>query len=478
MKLSSLFEGQSDKIEIKGIATDSRKVRQGDIFFCIEGLETDGHKYAEKACEAGAVAVVHTKELKKVSGITYIRSENLIDDLNRVCSSFNGNPSEKMTIFGVTGTNGKTTVTSIIQDIYCNFKPCGYIGTVAIRFGDVIRVPNLTTPDPVELFENLKDMVDYGMKAVAMEVSSHGLAMKRVDAVDFDYGIFTNLTHDHLDYHKTMENYFEAKKILFRNMKKDGLAILNADDKTFDELSEVCSCRYISYGIDNEADYMAKNLVLSPRETKFDLIRQGKTYKVATNLAAKYNISNLLVAIAAVHEDGVPLEKIIPYLKNLSQVNGRMEIIDEGQNFNVVVDYAHTPDGHEKIYQYARSITAGDKKVLVAFGCPGKRDKSKRPIIGGLANKYCDRIFITEQDPRDDTAEHIAMDIMKEIDKEKAEFVKDRAEAIQAVIEAAKEGDTVLILGKGDEPYMYYEEGRRPWEGDNNVARHVLKKLI
>lgn len=476
MKLSSLFNGQPE-IEIGGISIDSRKTKPGDLFFCIEGVETDGHKFVKAACEAGAVAVVHSKPLEKIEGVTFIQSENLIYDLNRVCSAFNGFPSEKMTVFGVTGTNGKTTITSIIRDIYSHFKPCGYMGTVAIRFGNVSRIPNLTTPDPVELYGNLKDMVDYGMKAVAMEVSSHGLSMGRVDAVDFDYAIFTNLTHDHLDYHKTMEKYFEAKKLLFKHMKKDGVAILNADDNSFNDLKEACSCRFVSYGIENDADYKAENLVLMPSKTVFDLVYKGKTYNITTNVAAKYNISNLLGAIAAIHEDGIDILDIIPYLSSVAQVDGRMERISEGQDFNVIVDYAHTPDGHEKIYQYAKSITDPEGKVFVVFGCPGKRDKTKRKIMGEIANKYCDKIFVTEQDPRDEEAEQIAHQIMEGIDEGKGQFISDRKEAIKIAINSASPNDTVLILGKGDESYMYYEEGRRPWQGDNNVAHEVLKKM-
>ena len=475
MKLSKMFPGAPD-VEIKGLCIDSRKAKEGDLFFCLKGLEADGHKYAAKAVELGAVAVVHSDELEKAYGVTYVKVEDTNRALNEAASVFNEDPGHKMTVFGVTGTNGKTTTTSIISDVFSHKKPCGYMGTIAVRYGNYSRVPNLTTPDALEVHSNLKEMYDHDMEAVAMEVSSHGLAMGRVDTVDFDVAIFTNLTYDHLDYHKTMENYLEAKAALFKNMKKDGLAVLNADDDvSIEKLKEVCNCRYVTYGIKNDADYRAENLKLSVDSTEFDLVHDGKSYRVKTNLSAEYNIYNLLGAIAGMHFAGMAIEEMIPYLEHIAQVDGRMEIIDEGQDFAAIVDYAHTPDGFEQIFKYAEEVTEG--KIYCVFGCAGKRDKVKRKVLGEIAGKHCETVYVTEEDPRDETVEGIAEMIMEGIPEAKRMLITDRYEAIKTALENAEKGDTVLILGKGDEPYMYRKNGREPWMGDHEAARKVLKEI-
>lgn len=472
MLLSEMFSGMPD-LEIKGLCIDSRKAREGDLFFCLKGLASDGHQFAEMACNKGAVAVVHSDPVPMREGVIYVRTEDVNGELNRICDLFFDHPSHKMTVFGVTGTNGKTTTTSIISDVY--HKPCGYMGTIAVRYGTVSRIPNLTTPDALEIHGNLKEMVDYGMEAVAMEVSSHGLAMRRTDSVDFDVAVFTNLTYDHLDYHKTMEQYFEAKKLLFTQMKSDGVAVLNADDVSFEELAACSACRYVSYGIDREADYRAENVKLAVRGSSFELVHEGRRYQIETNLSAKYNLYNLLGAMAAMHETGMAIEEMLSKLSHISQIDGRMEILDEGQDFTVIVDYAHTPDGFEKVFEYAKATTEGN--IYSVFGCAGKRDKVKRRVLGQIAGKYCHRVYVTEEDPRDETAEEIGAMILSGMDEGKGVMIPDRYEAIKASIEGAEAGDCVLILGKGDEPYMYYEDGRHPWMGDNQAAEKVLREM-
>lgn len=472
MLLSEMFSGMPD-LEIKGLCIDSRKAQEGDLFFCLKGLASDGHRFAEMACEKGAVAVVHSDEIPKLDEVVYIKTDDVNREVNRICDLFFGHPSHKMTVFGVTGTNGKTTTTSIISDVY--HKPCGYMGTIAVRYGTVSRIPNLTTPDALEIHGNLKEMAEHGMEAVAMEVSSHGLAMRRTDSVDFDVAVFTNLTYDHLDYHKTMEQYFEAKKLLFTQMKPEGVAVLNADDVSFEELAACTACRYVSYGIEKDADYRAENVKLSVRGSSFELVHEDRRYRVETNLSAKYNLYNLLGAIAAMHETGMSIEEMLPKLSSISQIDGRMEILDEGQNFTVIVDYAHTPDGFEKVFEYAQDITEG--KIYSVFGCAGKRDKVKRKVLGQIAGKYCHKVYVTEEDPRDETVEEISAMILAGMDEGKGIMIPDRFEAIKAAIEGAEKGDCVLILGKGDESYMYYDEGRRPWIGDNKAAEKILLQM-
>ncbi len=476
MRLSKLFKN-APTTNITGLSFDSRTVKEGNIYFCLPGLSSDGHNYIDQALQKGAICIVHSKPIEqKQEGAIYIRVEDVTDCLNQCARIFYGKPSEKMTMYGITGTNGKSTIANIIRSIRNEQEPCGYIGTIAIEYGDVRLQPNLTTPDAVFLQEKLSDMVRAGMKSCALEVSSHGLAQRRVDGIDFDVAIFTNFTYDHLDYHGTMESYFEAKSLLFKNrVKTDGVSILNADDKKFQNINELSKARVISYGVENEADYRAVNIQLSSTSSQFDLVYQSNIYHVETNLVAMYNVYNLLASIAALHETGMSIETILSACKYIPQIEGRLEQIDCGQDFHVIVDFAHTPDGMEKMMQFGREI-AKEHKVIAVFGSAGKRDVAKRIVFGQLADQYCDLIILTEDDPRDEDPKEIADQIKEGIQSTSQIFIPDRYEAIRQAIESANKGDVVLLLGKGDEPFMYHENGRVPYKGDNVIAKECIEK--
>ena len=476
MKLSQLFENAPD-MEIEGLCLDSRLAKENDMYFCMEGIVHDGHDFIDDVLDKGVKCIVHSKELSNMrKGVAYIKVENVNRTLNSVASRFYGNPSKKMKVFGVTGTNGKSSVTNIIQDVYSHFHPCGYIGTISIRYGNVTLPPNLTTPDPIILHHAMHDMVENGMEAVALEVSSHGLELGRVQSVDFDIAIFTNLTYDHLDFHGTFENYFEAKKKLFTNLKPEGIAFLNADDEYFDRLKDATKAKVVTYGIQNDADYHADNIRMGTDGSSFVLRCKEGTFEVTTNLVALYNIYNLLAAVAAMCESGIKVEDMLPYLETLKQIEGRLERIDEGQPFNVFVDFAHTPDGMEKVFEYAKGITPDNCSIIAVFGSAGKRDTKKRKVFGEIADRYCDSIILTEDDPRDESAKDIANEIRSGIKNTNSIFIEDRYAAIRQAIESANVNDTVLILGKGDEVFMYREFGREEWMGDHNVARHCIRK--
>ena len=503
MLLSELYKGQPD-IEITSLVLDSRKAIKGSLFFCVDGYETDGHRFACKAVDNGAVAVVHTKDIEKRPGVAYIKVADINAELNRTADLFYGHPSRTMTRFGATGTNGKSTLTSVIRDVYGHKEPCGYMGTIAVKYGDTTLIPSLTTPDQIETNQHLADMVRAGMKACAMEISSQGLDRYRVDIIDYDCVIFTNLTHDHLDYHKTMENYFNAKKRLFTMVKPSAVAVLNADDiATYDRLKKACACRTVSYGTDRgqslidengnpvegshspvkspeTVDYFGKDITLGTDGTDFTLCYQSREYPVHTNLVALYNVYNLLGAVAAMNECGMPIEDQIPYLAHIPQVEGRAEKVDMGQDFTVLVDYAHTPDGYTKILDYAKEAAGNGGRILAVFGCPGKRDHVKRPVMGRIAAEYADRIFLTLQDPRGEDPEQIASEIAKGIRPVGTpyEFVPDRAEAIRKAVFTAQKGDVVVMMGKGNESYLYYEEGRRPWMTDKVAAEKALRERL
>ena len=479
MRLSKLFKN-APTINITGLSFDSRKVVSGNIYFCLPGLTFDGHDFIDSAIKNGAVCIVHSKEImNKIPGAVYIRVEDVNAAMNQVARIFYAKPSDKMTMYGVTGTNGKSTISNIIRDILNHEKPCGYIGTIAIEYGNVKLQPDLTTPDCLFLQDKLADMVRCGMKACALEVSSHGLAQHRVDGISFDCAIFTNLTYDHLDFHGTMENYLEAKSLLFKNLvKEDGVSILNKDDDKYEILKDASRAKVISYAINNEADYRAINIKMTSSSTDFDLVYGGEIYKIKTNLVGNFNVYNLLASIAALHETGTDLDTIIKYCKNIRQVEGRMEKVECGQKFNVIVDFAHTPDGMEKMMQFGRNITLPGHRLIAVFGSAGKRDVHKRKVFGELADKYCDYIVLTEDDPRDESPKDIAEQIKSGIENTPYVFVEDRYEAIRQAITSAQENDTILLLGKGDESFMYRENGRAPWIGDNIAAKECIEQEI
>lgn len=480
MRLSKMFKNVPTT-NIEGLSFDSRKVNPGDMYFCLPGLTFDGHDFIDQAIDRGALAIVHSKPIESPrGGAIYIRVDDTVEALNQAARIFYNRPSDAMTMYGITGTNGKSTIANIVRHFVEPEDPCGYIGTISISYGDVNLAPDLTTPDTVFLQKTLRAMVNAGMKACAMEVSSHGLAQRRVEGIDFDCAVFSNFTYDHLDFHGTMENYFEAKSRLFKKrVKPDGVSILNADDPKYDELKAISQAKTISYGLKKEADYRAINVKMDSSSIRFDLVYGSKIYPVETNLVGEFNLYNLLAAIAAVHETdrNQDLENIIAKTKNIPQIAGRLEQIQEGQNFNVIVDFAHTPDGMQKMFELGRMITRPNSQLIAVFGSAGKRDKPKRKVFGELAEKYCDAVYLTEDDPRDEDPAEIAAEIRSGMKNVQNVFFPDRYEAIRQAIESANEGDTVLILGKGDEPFMYREKGRAPWMGDNNAAKECLDRL-
>ncbi len=478
VSLASLIVG-AKALPIENLMMDSRVALPQSMFFCVKGLKNDGHQFIDQAIFNGAICIVYSDEIEVYrDGIEYIKVDNVIEVLNDCADLFYGKPSSKLNVIGVTGTNGKSTIALTIKNIFDHFQPTGYIGTISIEFGDVKTLPLLTTPEITQVHHILAQMVDAGMKAVTLEVSSQGLEQARVNSVDFNTAIFTNLTHDHLDYHGTMENYFLAKSRLFNLIGSDKTAIINIDDPYGKRLAQTCLAKVVSYGIQNQAVYMAKNIQILFDKTTFDLHCYDEVYAVETNMVALFNVYNLLAVIAACHENGMTIERILEYVKSIDPVDGRMERIESGQPFNVIVDYAHTPDGFEKIFKFADDITPKGKRILAVFGAAGKRDTKKRPILGEIADRFCDMIILSEEDPRNETPHGIAEQIAKGITRCNYSIVEDRYDAIRQALEIANEGDTVLILAKGNETYMYREFGREDWIGDDAACREILRDVI
>ncbi len=477
MKLNRLFK-DATPLDIKEFMTDSRVELKKSLFFCLKGMVHDGHTFVNQAIKNGAVAIVYSDEIEFEDGIEYIKVENVVQELNRVAAIFFQNPSQKLNLIGVTGTNGKSTIAKTIKELYSLWSPCGYSGTISIEYGPNKEKPDFTTDETVPLLKMLNRMIKANMKAAALEISSQGLDQHRVDALNFDIAIFTNLTHDHLDYHGNLESYFQAKKRLFTLIKPKGCSIINIDDAYGARLFNEIETRKYSYSINEAADYQAKDIELSALSTKFTLIVQDIEYHLETNFVSEFNLSNLLAVIASLHQSGFTIEQISEQLTHLPQVDGRMEVIQEGQSFNVIVDYAHTPDGFEKIYQFADSITPQNNKIISVFGSAGKRDSKKRPILGSISDKYCQMIILTEEDPRNESALQIAQEISNGIKQNNFIIVLDRYDAILQALELANKNDTVLILAKGNERYITRQFGKEYWMGDDSATKDILKKYI
>ena len=477
MKLSELFENVPD-IEIRQLMADSRKKRPDSIFFCVKGMRNDGHKFVEQAVSNGAVVIVHSDPVEKLhEDVTYIKVKDVTAAFNMVADAFYGHPSRNLTMYGVTGTNGKSSISCLIRDIQNHFSPCGYIGTIAIEYGNVKLPPLLTTPDIDDLHGILRDMREAGMKSCALEASSIGIEQGRVDSIDFDVAIFTNMTHDHLDYHGTMQNYFEAKKMLFDRLKPEAYAITNIDDAKGLEIVEDTRAKVVTYGIKNDkADFNVADFRLMKDRTLISLHVKDKVYDFETNLVAKFNVYNLIAAMAALYVKGIAIEDMIPYMNNFNQIEGRMQRIEDGQPFNILIDFAHTPDGIEKVCQYATAITPKDNRIIAITGSAGKRDTLKRPVFGQILDRYCDMIILTEDDPRDENPGEIAEEIASGIKKTNYTVILERYDAIRQAVELAEENDTILILGKGDEKFIYREFGREPYEGDDMISHEVIRK--
>jgi len=478
MNISAIFENAPD-LEVKNIMTDSRVKMKNAIFFCVAGLVNDGHDFINQAIENGAICIVHSKDITDYKeGVTYIQVEDTLGALNIFTAAFYGNVTHKMKVYGVTGTNGKTTIAWVIRYLVANFKKCGYIGTIGYMWDENINDSFLTTPEVNVIHKMIKQIYNHGCRPIAIEASSQGLAMRRVESIDFDYAIFTNLTHDHLDYHLTMENYYEAKSRLFTDIGHDKCAVINVDDAYADRLIADCSCRVVTYGIEKPADYLAKDVREFADHTEFTLVHDGNEYPIYTNLVALFNVYNLLAVLATLMEDGYKIEKLQPLLNSIPQVLGRAERIEEGQNFNVIVDYAHTPDGYEKIYEYVNKITEPGKRIITVMGAHGARDHKKRPMIGKIADENSDVIILCSEDNHWEDPVEITQQIAEGISKHSYVYIEDRYDAIRQGIELANAGDTVCVLGKADERYFKIGDGKVDWMGDDEACRQILRGML
>ncbi|MEW6585250.1 MAG: UDP-N-acetylmuramoyl-L-alanyl-D-glutamate--2,6-diaminopimelate ligase [Nitrospirota bacterium] len=490
--------------DIKGIAYDSRRLEEGFLFVAVEGEKTDGHRFIHDAIEKGAAAVVHEKEtakpethhpeLKETSGIPFIRVKNSRKTLACIANNFYERPSENMTLVGITGTNGKTTTSYLLRSILEDWgKTVGLIGTIQYMIKDRIFPAAHTTPESLEFQSLLKDMLVAGCDCVVAEVSSHALAQYRVDDAVFRTAVFTNLTRDHLDYHKTMENYFSAKERLFTGLlDREGTAVINLDDRYGWSLNMDLRVggaeprKIITYGLETQADLRAQNVVGSFDGLRVTLDWRGKNYGVSSPLTGKPNVYNILAAAGAAVSLGVPWDNIVSGIEKLSHIRGRFEKVDKGQGFLCIIDYAHTEDALERLIRTARELldqqsTAGSNKstggrIITVFGCGGDRDRGKRPNMGRIAAELSDFVIITSDNPRSEEPEAIIRDIEAGAKRGSYIIEADRREAITKAVLMARDGDIVLVAGKGHEDYQEIKGVRRHFS-DREIVEETLKDL-
>lgn len=454
MKLRDLIENNAvtsiGDTEISSVTDDTRKVTEGSLFVCVKGGSFDGHTAAAEMLEKGAAAVVCEHDLGL--GERQIITDNSRKLYGQICSAWFGHPERKLKMIGVTGTNGKTTITNVIKHILMkNGHKTGLVGTIQNEIGvEVIHTDN-TTPMAYDFMQLLAKMAEAGCEYVVMEVSSFGLCQYRIGASYFDVALFTNLTQDHLDYHKDMEDYFQAKKMLFDICD---CAVINADDDYGRRLYGEIGCKKLSFSVKQNADFYADGIKIKSTGSSFWFCCGDKSHLIKTRMPGLFNVSNITAAIAACLEEGISIDNIIPAIEEYNGVKGRCEVIPTGRDFTVICDYAHTPDAIENILRSVKEYTEND--LICLFGCGGNRDAAKRPKMAKAAAKYADKLIVTSDNPRNEDPETIINDILAGLEGQQVNYdvVIDRREAIYHALKIAEKGDIIVLAGKGHEDYQ------------------------
>lgn len=491
MKLDELIEHLDYKdlvnfknVEVTGISYNSKTTKKGDIFICLTGEYTDGHEYAQNAIENGAVALLteHIVEAGKIPQIVVSSTRHKIAD---IADRFYSSPSKGINLIGITGTNGKTTVTHLIQKILEeNGEKCALIGTLGYKLSSngEYRDAKHTTPQAPELQATLRMIKDVEkIDNVVMEVSSHALEQNRVGGCQFNGAVLTNLTQDHLDYHITMENYFEAKALLFRGLSEGDFAVINADDSYSQKFLDVVpeGVKKFTYGVKKNAEVMAKDINFSLNGAEFTLCLNGeKEYSVNLHMNGMFSVYNVLAAVTASIAMGIDIKTALKALENVKGVAGRFEVV--AKKPLVIVDYAHTPDGLENVLKSAREITPKDGKLICLFGCGGDRDATKRPKMGAIAENLADKIVITSDNPRSEDPQQIITDIiagLKNVNTETVTVEPDRGHAISLLKTIAGNNDVVVIAGKGHENYQILKDRTIHFD-DREEARKVFEGSV
>ena len=482
MKLSELLKNVkplciigSEDVDITGVNIDSRKIEKGHLFVAMKGTQTDGHKFIPKALELGATAVL-CEDLpeEKADGVTYVQVDSTESAVGPVATVFFGEPSTKLRLVGVTGTNGKTTIATLLYNMFRKFgHKCGLLSTVCNYIEDEAIPADHTTPDPIELNRLLHQMVEAGCEYAFMECSSHAIAQQRIGGLKFTGGLFTNLTRDHLDYHKTFENYRDAKKAFFDGLSKDAFAITNADDKNGSVMVQNCKAKVKTYSTRTMADFRARII-----ECHFEgMYLEIDGREVGVQFIGKFNVSNLLAVYGAAIMLGKKPEDILVILSTLKSVAGRLEPIRSKEGVTAIVDYAHTPDALENVLNAIHEVLEGKSgQIITVCGAGGNRDKGKRPLMAQEAAKQSDRVIITSDNPRFEEPQDIINDMLAGLNAQqmkKTISITDRKEAIRTACMMAQKGDVILIAGKGHEDYQEIKGVKHHFD-DREVVREIF----
>ena len=469
------IKGRTDK-EIVGIDIDSRQVKQGHLFMAMRGTQTDGHKYISTAIAQGATAILcETLPEAVEEGVTYIVVSDSEDAVGKVATHFYGDPTSKLKLVGVTGTNGKTTIATLLYNIFRGFGfKVGLLSTVC-NYVDGEAIPtDHTTPDPITLNRLLGRMADEGCAYAFMEVSSHSIAQKRISGLTFAGGIFTNLTRDHLDYHKTFENYLKAKKKFFDDMPKEAFALTNADDKNGAVMVQNTAAHVATYSLRTMADFKGKVL-----ESHLEgMLLEFNRRELAVHFIGQFNASNLLAVFGAAVLLGRTEEEVLVALSNLHPVAGRLETFHSPKGYTATVDYAHTPDALVNVLTSIQGVLCGKGHIITVVGAGGNRDKGKRPMMAKEAARYSDRVIITSDNPRFEEPQDIINDMLAGLDEndmQKTLSIADRKEAIRTACMLAQKGDVILVAGKGHEDYQEIKGVKHHFD-DREVIREIMSK--
>ncbi|MDD6842747.1 MAG: UDP-N-acetylmuramoyl-L-alanyl-D-glutamate--2,6-diaminopimelate ligase [Prevotellaceae bacterium] len=481
MKLNELLKtvkptqiiGNAD-IEITGVNIDSRKIQKGHLFVAIKGTQVDGHAYITKAIEQGAAAILlETMPDEKAEGVCYVAVASTEEAVGKVATLFNGDPTRKLKLVGVTGTNGKTTIATLLYNMFRAFgHKCGLLSTVCNYIDGEALPTTHTTPDPIELNNLLGRMADEGCEYVFMECSSHAIAQKRIGGLHYAGGIFTNLTRDHLDYHKTFENYRDAKKAFFDSLGKDAFAITNADDKNGMVMVQNTKATVKTYSIRSLADFKAKIIECHFEGMYLDICGN----EVGVQFIGKFNVSNLLAVYGTAVMLGKNPADILVVLSTLKSVSGRLEPIHSKEGYTAIVDYAHTPDALENVLNAIHEVLGGKGHVITVCGAGGNRDKGKRPLMAQEAVRQSDKVIITSDNPRFEEPQDIINDMLAGLTAQqmkKVVSIADRREAIRTACMLATKGDVILVAGKGHEDYQEIKGVKHHFD-DREVIRDIF----
>lgn len=462
-------------VEVMGVTFDSRKVKPGFLFVAIKGTQTDGHTFIDKAITAGACSIVCEVLPENVNEkITFVSVKNSAHSLGIICSNFYGAPSNKIKLVGVTGTNGKTTVVTLLHKLFRSLgHPCGLLSTVENRIIDEVYPSTHTTPDSIQIHELLVKMIESGCTYCFMEVSSHAVDQGRIEGLHFTGAIFTNITHDHLDYHRTFESYIRAKKGFFDGLSAEAFALVNVDDKRGMVMLQNCKGKKIAYGLKKMADFKAKIITNSIEGLELEIGERNVWFK----LIGDFNAYNLLAVYGASCLLGEDPEMVLLKLSALASVPGRFELVMPGSKFTAIVDYAHSPDALKNVLETIEHFRTGQEQVISVVGCGGDRDRTKRPLMGAVVCKYSNKVIFTSDNPRSEDP----MEIIKEMQQgvgpteaKKTLVMVNREEAIKTACMMAKEKDIILVAGKGHENYQEIKGVKYPFD-DKEVLERMLK---